>query len=279
MEKHIDASEYRRRKKEEKDCLFQELDRCTEEIIHQDKAYQRYLDTQAVLDRYSVANAIMIADKNINAAQLKSFHDWKEQGVQVKRGEKSISLFEPYEYTDRGGNSHRDYRIKKVFDISQTTGSNGGRFAVNLSDRTILKALLFGLSVKIETVEKIEAEKSAEYSSSQNTIFVRRGLQENDFFQAMSKEICIANLSADESLSEQKKKDIAEAVSYMLCKRYGFGEPDSEMRTPEHMKNLTPKKARNELGLIRNAFNEIHERMYAEIEKKRTKNQERQEER
>ena len=86
-------------------------------------------------------------------------------------------------------------------------------------------------------------------------------------------------LSADESLSEQKKKDIAEAVSYMLCKRYGFREPDSEMRTPEHMKNLTPKKARNELGLIRNAFNEIHERMYAEIEKKRTKNQERQEER
>ena len=93
MEKHIDASEYRRRKKEEKDCLFQELDRCTEEIIHQDKAYQRYLDTQAVLDRYSVANAIMIADKNNGKPMVQGFPHTRSPAFQKNSKGGTYSLW------------------------------------------------------------------------------------------------------------------------------------------------------------------------------------------
>ncbi len=95
MENRVDPAEYRRRKNEEKDRLFQKLNRCTEEIMQDEKAYQRYLDTQAALDLYSVANTLLIADRDIGATKLKSFSAWNRQGIQVKKesgGFSSLSL-------------------------------------------------------------------------------------------------------------------------------------------------------------------------------------------
>lgn len=91
MENRVDPAEYRRRKNEEKDRLFQKLNRCTEEIMQDEKAYQRYLDTQAALDLYSVANTLLIADRDIGATKLKSFSAWNRQGIQVKKGERGFS--------------------------------------------------------------------------------------------------------------------------------------------------------------------------------------------
>ena len=91
MENRVDPAEYRRRKNEEKDRLFQKLNRCTEEIMQDEKAYQRYLDTQAALDLYSVANTLLIADRDIGATKLKSFSAWNRQGIQVKKGERYFS--------------------------------------------------------------------------------------------------------------------------------------------------------------------------------------------
>ena len=176
MENRVDPAEYRRRKNEDKDRLFQKLNRSTEEIMQDEKAYQRYLDTQAALDLYSVANTLLIADRDIGATKLKSFSAWNRQGIQVKKGERGILLFEPYEYIDKEGNSHRDYRTKRVFDLSQTTGKAQRRFTDNLSERAVLKALMTEAPVTVEVLNAVSESGEKEYSKSGQTIFVKKGL-------------------------------------------------------------------------------------------------------
>ena len=279
MENRVDPAEYRRRKNEEKDRLFQKLNRCTEEIMQDEKAYQRYLDTQAALDLYSVANTLLIADRDIGATKLKSFSAWNRQGIQVKKGERGILLFEPYEYIDKEGNSHRDYRTKRVFDLSQTTGKAQRRFTDNLSERAVLKALMTEAPVTVEVLNAVSESGEKEYSKSGQTIFVKKGLSAETLFQILAKEICLDDLSTEKELSGKKREDISKTVSYLLCRRYGFQPASENMAMPEYMKNLGLKEVREELNQIRESFNRINGRVYANIEKKRVKNKERQGER
>lgn len=277
MENRTNPVEYRRKKNEEKDRLFQKLNRCTEEIMQDEKAYQRYLDTQAILNLYSVANTLLIADRDIGATQLKSFSDWNEQGIQVKKGEQGILLFEPYEYIDKEGNSHCNYRTKRVFDVSQTTGKNQRRFTDNLSERVVLKALMTEAPVTVEVLNAVSEQGEKEYSKSGQTIFVKKGLSAETLFQILAKETCLADLSTEKELSGKKREDISETVSYLLCRRYGFQPASESMAMPEYMKTLSLKEVREELNQIRESFSRINGRVYDNIEKKRVKDKERQE--
>lgn len=277
MENRTNPVEYRRKKNEEKDRLFQKLNRCTEEIMQDEKAYQRYLDTQAILNLYSVANTLLIADRDIGATQLKSFSDWNEQGIQVKKGEQGILLFEPYEYIDKEGNSHCNYRTKRVFDVSQTTGKNRRRFTDNLSERVVLKALMTEAPVTVEVLNAVSEQGEKEYSKSGQTIFVKKGLSAETLFQILAKETCLADLSTEKELSGKKREDISETVSYLLCRRYGFQPASESMAMPEYMKTLSLKEVREELNQIRESFSRINGRVYDNIEKKRVKDKERQE--
>lgn len=277
MENRVDPAEYRRRKNEEKDRLFQKLNRCTEEIMQDEKAYQRYLDTQAILNLYSVANTLLIADRDIGATQLKSFSDWNEQGIQVKKGERGILLFEPYEYIDKEGNSHCNYRTKRVFDVSQTTGKDRRRFTDNLSERVVLKALMTEAPVTVEVLNAVSEQGEKEYSKSGRTIFVKKGLSAETLFQILAKETCLADLSTEKELSGKKREDISETVSYLLCRRNGFQPASESMAMPEYMKTLSLKEVREELNQIRESFSRINGRVYDNIEKKRVKDKERQE--
>ena len=65
--------------------------------------FRAFLDTQARLDRYSAANALLIYTQYPQATQLKDFNDWAEEKVSISKGAKSISILEPVEYAKNDG--------------------------------------------------------------------------------------------------------------------------------------------------------------------------------
>ncbi len=84
--------------------------------------FQAFLNIQAQFDRYSASNALLIAHQCPDATQLADFAAWKNTGVHIKKGACAINLLEPgQEYTNQDGTVKTSYKVKKVFDVSQTT--------------------------------------------------------------------------------------------------------------------------------------------------------------
>ena len=90
-------------------------------IAEDPEKFSAYLRIQARFDRYTVTNAILLLHQFPDAQKLKTFEGWKREGASVKRGEKSISILEPYSYTKADGSMGKGFRIKKLFDICSET--------------------------------------------------------------------------------------------------------------------------------------------------------------
>ena len=118
----LSPEEYVAKKKAEKDAVYQMIDDAATEIVNAPEKFRGYLDTQARMDRYSAANALLIYKQQPQATQLKDFRDWQEDGVKVNKGAKSLSILEPVEYTKNDGSTGIAYNVKKVFDVAQTSG-------------------------------------------------------------------------------------------------------------------------------------------------------------
>lgn len=67
-----------------------------------------------------MTNAILLLHQFPDAQKLKTFEGWKREGASVGRGEKSISILEPYSYTKAGWKLGNGLSHKEAFCISQT---------------------------------------------------------------------------------------------------------------------------------------------------------------
>lgn len=82
----LSPEEYAAKKKAEKDAVYQMIDDTATEIVSDPDKFRAYLDTQARMDRYSAANALLIYKQQPQATQLKDFRDWQEDGREGQQG-------------------------------------------------------------------------------------------------------------------------------------------------------------------------------------------------
>ena len=54
------SEEYKQFKKEEKEAVYQLVDSAVANVVSSPAEFQKFLDTQARMDRYSAANALLI---------------------------------------------------------------------------------------------------------------------------------------------------------------------------------------------------------------------------
>lgn len=266
MEKEFNKSQHQMREKDDKERLFDDLKRLTVEVVKDETEFRKYLDFQSLLDKYSVANVILIAGKLDNASRLKTRGDWEEQGIRVLDGMESIQIFEPYEYKTEGGLIKSDYKVKAMFDISQTDAGESHKDK-KIPERIILKALIKESPVEIEGVSLMENEVVAEYSHKNQKIYVRRDIEPETFFKAVSKEIAYSHFAQnDYGFNKEKYEFKAECVAYMLCRKYGY-EPDIDRcNIPNKMRDMSPKEVRMELFAIKSTFCEIKDHIQESIE-------------
>lgn len=270
IEKEFNVEEYKAKKRAELDNAYEMLKEETEAIVFDKTEFMKYLDTQAKFNMYSVSNALLIVKQNPEAMQLKTFDDWKSKNVMINKGEKGISIIEPTEFAKSDGSKGTGYNVKKLFDVSQTTGMPKDSYFKNVSDRQLLKALISKSPVTIEAVDVIDGEHNAIFDIRNQKVFVKRGLEPDVFFRDVSIELAHAEFAADNydyNRSENEYK--ARIASYMLCKRYGIDTNGIEVELPEAYQEMKYKDIRSELNTVRKAMNEINGRMNRAIEKQR----------
>lgn len=136
-------------RKKELDALTRQLQDGISNYIGSQR-YSAVLDSISRFYNYSINNSIIIALQNPYATHVASYTTWKNMNRSVKKGEKGIQIFCPFQYhveqevnkidpktngvmIDKDGNNIKEkklvqqigYKIGYVFDVSQTEQIKG----------------------------------------------------------------------------------------------------------------------------------------------------------
>ena len=266
--KKYTPEEYKEYKRGQRDAAYSLIQQQTEEIIVNPKAFESYLQLQSRLDRYSVSNVLLILNQRPNASQLKDYQSWIVRGTSVNRGEKEISILEPYTYTKDDGTEGIGYNLKRVFDISQTTEKYRQPAKVHVNDRQILSALVDKSPVMILAEEDhICGNEAAVYDPEKQVIFMKRGLTPQVFFSNLAQKIAEVRLSMETRVNESSMNVLsAECIVYMLSQEFGFGK-NEKPKCPIFPEGMEPQVVREELTRARLIYSQMKGEIYLTAEK------------
>lgn len=278
----LSPDEWKEKKQAEKEAVYQMIDDTAVAIVGDGEKFKAFLDTQARLDRYSAANALLIYSQYPQATQLKDFNDWADEKISVNKGAKSISILEPVEYARNDGTTGISYNVKKVFDVSQTKGKQTPSPTANRDPQKLVAVMIDTSPVEVQVVSELpHPNMGAFYDNNKQTLFVRKNIGDSvALCQCVAQELGHAELSINsDSYSRKEMGYQAMCIGYMLCKKYGVDTKNFAIeRVPEEWKSKEPKEIRAELSKTRTALNEIHSRVSEELYKQkqeRSKGQER----
>lgn len=275
MEKDIDREKFKEKKRAELEALYDAVNEEMLMIADDPEKFSAYLRVQARFNRYTVTNAILLLHQFPDAQKLKTFEGWKREGASVGRGEKSISILEPYSYTKADGNTGKGFRIKKLFDISQTdVRMSPDPFLTGVSIRSLLRALLEASSVETEAADTLDHGKDAVYEQKKQKIYIRRMLEPDDFFRAAAVSIAEAQL-AEQGSSQDELESKAKATAFMLCVKYGIDPGSLRAKMPRATARMEIKEIKAELSEIRKTFTSIADRADESIRVQRKAGRER----
>lgn len=277
MEKDIVREKFKEKKRAELEALYDAVNEETLMIAEDPEKFSAYLRVQARFNRYTVTNAILLLRQFPDAQKLKTFEGWKRDGASVKRGEKSISILEPYSYTKADGSMGKGFRIKKLFDISQTDlKQSQAPFLSGVSSRSLLRALLETSPVESEAADTLDHGKDAVYDQEKQKIYIRRMLEPDDFFRAAAVAIAEAQFAEQGgSCGQDELESKAKAIAFMLCVKYGIDPGSFRVKMPEAAAQMEFKDIKAELSEIRKTFTGIADRADESIRVQRKAGRER----
>jgi len=274
----FDKAEWAAQKQAQRKDAYELIDNtCAEMMISGDR-FRQYLDVQGRLDRYSVNNAILVSVKKPDATLPKDKATWKANRVYVNKNAQPIPILEPSkEYTRDDGTKAVSYNVKVVYDISDTSAADRQQPQEQKSMRELVSALIDASPVPCVPVDDLELP--AYYDSSQQTIFVKKGLSEEVLFISMAKEVSAAVYDFKYNESRDASDFKSFCVAYMVSSRYGVDTKGFDFsRLPREYDGMDTQVFKGELGTMRDVLGEIQNDMYKSMEKNkpaRNKEQER----
>lgn len=278
----LSPQEWAEQKQLEKETLYQQIDSTAEEISEKPDKLKAFLDLQARMDRYSSANALLIFSQLPEATRIKDFSGWGEDNVRVKKGAKSISILEPVEYTKNDGSTGISYKVKKMFDVSQTNGKKQPAPTLNREPEDIVAVMIDTSPVEVEVIDEMpQPGMGAFYKNEDQTLYIQRGFGDSvKLCQHVAQELAFAQLSMEnDTYSRREMSFKAVCVGYMVCKKLGIETKDFAVnRISADWKDMDAKAVRSELSQMRSALGEIHSRVSDELyrqKQERTKDRER----
>lgn len=276
--KPFDKAEWAAQKQAQRKEAYELIDNTCAEMMISGDSFRQYLDVQGRFDRYSVANAILVSAQMPEAIQLKDYNTWKQSRVYVNKDAQKVVILEPSkEYTRDDGTKGISYNAKVVYDISETSAKQRMQPQEQKSMRELVSALIDTSSVPCVPVDELELPTY--YDSSQQTIFVKKGLSEEVLFISMAKEVSAAVYDFKYNESRDTSDFKSFCVAYMVSSRYGVDTKGFDFsRLPREYDGMDTQVFKGELGTMRDVLGEIQNDMYKSMEKNkpaRNKEQER----
>ena len=265
--KPFDKAEWAAQKQAQRKEAYELIDNTCAEMMISGDSFRQYLDVQGRFDRYSVNNAILVSAQMPEATQLKEKAAWKQSRVYVNKDAQKVVILEPSkEYTREDGSKAVGYNAKEVYDISETSAKDRQEAQEKKSMRELVSALIDASPVPFVPVADLEMP--AYYDSEQQSIFIRTGLNEEQLFVSMAKEVSAAVFDFKHNESREASEFKSYCVAYMVSSRYGVDTRGFNFsRLPKELAETDTQAFKGELGSMRDVLGEIQSEMYKSMEK------------
>ena len=263
----FNKEEWAAQKQEQRKEAYELIDNTCSEMMANGDSFRQYLDVQGHFDRYSVNNAILVSAQMPEATQLKDYGSWKQSRVYVDKDAQKVTILEPgKEYQRDDGSKAVGYNAKIVYDISQTSAKDRQQPQENKTMRELVSAMIDASPVSFVPVDDLELP--AFYDSSQQTIFIKTGLSEEQLFVSMAKEVSAAVFDCKHKESRDDSDFKSFCVAYMVSSRYGVDTKGFRFdKLPKEFEGMETQAFKGELGSMRDVLGEIQSDMYKSLEK------------
>ena len=265
--KPFDKEQWAAQKQAQRKEAYELIDNTCSEMMISGDSFRQYLDVQGRFDRYSVNNAILVSAQMPEATQLKEKAAWKQSRVYVNKDAQKVVILEPSkEYTREDGSKAVGYNAKEVYDISETSAKDRQEAQEKKSMRELVSALIDASPVPFVPVADLEMP--AYYDSEQQSIFIRTGLNEEQLFVSMAKEVSAAVFDFKHNESREVSEFKSYCVAYMVSSRYGVDTIGFNFsRLPKELAETDTQVFKGEIGSMRDVLGEIQSEMYKSMEK------------
>lgn len=263
----FNKEEWAAQKQEQRKAAYELIDTTCQKMMADGVSFQQYLDVQGHFDRYSVNNAILVSAQMPEATQLKDYGSWKQSRAYVDKDAQKVTILEPgKEYEREDGSKAVGYNAKVVYDISQTTAKDRQQPQEQKTMRELVSAMIDASPVSFVPVDDLELP--AFYDSSQQTIFIKMGLNEEQLFVSMAKEVSAAVFD----FKHKESRDVSDfksfCVAYMVSSRYGVDTKGFRFdNLPKEFAGMETQEFKGQLGSMRDVLGEIQSDMYKSLEK------------
>lgn len=263
----FNKEEWAAQKQEQRKEAYELIDTTCGHMMTDGGAFQQYLDVQGHFDRYSVNNAILVSAQMPEATQLKDYGSWKQSRVYVDKDAQKVTILEPgKEYQRDDGSKAVGYNAKVVYDVSQTSAKDRQQPQEQKTMRELVSAMIDASPVSFVPVDDLELP--AFYDSSQQTIFIKTGLSEEQLFVSMAKEVSAAVFDFKHKESRDDSDFKSFCVAYMVSSRYGVDTKGFSFdKLPKEFEGMETQEFKGELGSMRDVLGEIQLDMYKSLEK------------
>ena len=263
----FNKEEWAAQKQEQRKAAYELIDKTCEKMMADGVAFQQYLDVQGHFDRYSVNNAILVSAQMPEATQLKDYGSWKQSRAYVDKDAQKVTILEPgKEYEREDGSKAVGYNAKIVYDISQTSAKDRQQPQEAKTMRELVSAMIDASPVSFVPVDDLELP--AFYDSAQQTIFIKTGLNEEQLFVSMAKEVSAAVFDFKHKESRDASEFKSFCVAYMVSSRYGVDTKGFNFdKLPKEFEGMETQEFKGQLGSMRDVLGEIQSDMYKSLEK------------
>ena len=263
----FNKEEWAAAKQEQRKAAYELIDNTCSEMMADGDSFRQYLDVQGHFDRYSVNNAILVSAQMPEATQLKDYGSWKQSRAYVDKDAQKVTILEPgKEYEREDGSKAVGYNAKIVYDISQTSAKDRQQPQEAKTMRELVSAMIDASPVSFVPVDDLELP--AFYDSSQQTIFIKTGLSEEQLFVSMAKEVSAAVFDFKHKESRDDSDFKSFCVAYMVSSRYGVDTKGFRFdKLPKEFEGMETQAFKGELGSMRDVLGEIQSDMYKSLEK------------
>ena len=263
----FNKEEWAAQKQEQRKETYELIDNTCSEMMANGDSFRQYLDVQGHFDRYSVNNAILVSAQMPEATQLKDYGSWKQSRVYVDKDAQKVTILEPgKEYQRDDGSKAVGYNAKIVYDVSQTSAKDRQQPQEQKNMRELVSAMIDASPVSFVPVDDLELP--AFYDSSQQTIFIKTGLSEEQLFVSMAKEVSAAVFDCKHKESRDDSDFKSFCVAYMVSSRYGVDTKGFRFdKLPKEFEGMETQEFKGELGSMRDVLGEIQSDMYKSLEK------------
>ena len=268
VDNKFDKKIYKDKMKEKLKFAYKLIDDSVEQLKMSKEFFQNYIDVQSRFDIYTVRNALLIAQQNPKATQLKSYEKWREsQAIFKRRYPEKIVILEPRQTTTKDGKTISGFTAKEVIDISEVSIKQTEK---NYDKKLLIQSILHNCPVELKVIEDLADDKICMWSAEENVMYIRKSQDPDLIFQNVSIEMSKIEMH---ELNQEMDTDNARCISYMLCKRYGIDCSDEYIdKLFLKCSDMSKEEILDTLTSIKDVVSNMNNRIEQYLENKEVKN-------